>query len=433
MSLDFKIGTASTSATLLRAIDRYTDYIFTETAYPSKSHSLVEITSLLITVHSEDEELQMGVDESYQLTVNPDGAEITANTVYGAMRGLETFSQLAKYNYTEMVYNIKHCPWMVVDKPRFPHRGISLDTSRHYIPVITLYELLDSLEFAKMNVFHWHIVDAQSFPLQSLLFPKLWKGAWSPSQVYTQTDVFKIVQYAKDRGIRVVVEIDMPGHAYSVLYTLALGLIDELTNGANQLFTDSFFSKTIAKWMNQMGFTEFSQATQYFESKVHEKVTQNNRSPIVWEDSFFLFGNTLPKNVVVQIYHQLSTLQAAVAQGYRALASNCWSWYLDLNGTWEMFYLNDITANVTEANMPLVLGGETALWGEVMDISDLFSKVWPKTACAAERLWSPSYVNDTVAVVPRLERFRCHMMFRGVESAPLNSTSPVNPGSCYTE
>ena len=90
-----------------------------------------------------------------------------------------------------------------------------IDTARHYIPIELLLQQIEAMEMAKYNVFHWHITDAQSFPFESHLFPNLTLGAYSGLQIYTHDDVKYVIDFAKDRGIRVIPEFDLPGHCSS--------------------------------------------------------------------------------------------------------------------------------------------------------------------------------------------------------------------------
>ena len=143
-------------------------------------------------------------------------ATLSASTVYGALRGLETLSQLVSFDFDTRAYEISGAPWAIKDAPRFQHRGLMVDTARHFLPLATLRRAVDSMAYAKLNVLHWHMVDTQSFPFEVAAAPELWtEGAFSAGERYLQEDVSALVEYARARGIRVVVEFDVPGHAAS--------------------------------------------------------------------------------------------------------------------------------------------------------------------------------------------------------------------------
>jgi hexosaminidase len=128
--------------------------------------------------------------------------------VYGAYHALETLSQLMQFSFETESYFIRDAPWSIFDFPRFPHRGIMIDSSRHFEPVETIKGVIDSLTYAKFNTLHWHIVDWQSFPFDSPSFPLLAEmGAYSEYERYTVDDVADVVEFARERGVRVMVEI----------------------------------------------------------------------------------------------------------------------------------------------------------------------------------------------------------------------------------
>ncbi|EOY18354.1 Beta-hexosaminidase 1 isoform 3 [Theobroma cacao] len=161
--------------------------------------SVYDISELRIIVNSDSEELQLGVDESYTLSVaKNDGksivgeATIEANTVYGALRGLETFSQLCAFDYGTKSVQVYKAPWYIQDKPRFAYRGLLLDTSRHYLPIDVIKQIIESMSYAKLNVLHWHIIDEQSFPLEVPTYPDLWKGSYTKWERYTVEDASEI-------------------------------------------------------------------------------------------------------------------------------------------------------------------------------------------------------------------------------------------------
>jgi hexosaminidase len=112
-------------------------------------------------------------------------------------------------------YWIPDAPWHINDKPLFPYRALMVDTSRHFLPLNALRRQIDALSFTKMNVLHWHMTDAQSTPYDSAVHPNLKLGAFTPGAVYTLEDIKGIVEYARVRGVQVLMEIDMPGHSFA--------------------------------------------------------------------------------------------------------------------------------------------------------------------------------------------------------------------------
>lgn len=163
-----------------------------------------------------EEYLTLTTNESYSLEITTQGTEtsvvIAASTFFGARHALETLSQLIDYdrdtNALMMVASAS-----IQDQPVFPHRGLLVDTSRNFYSVDTLKRIMDGMSYNKLNVFHWHITDSQSFPLKLKSLPKMSTfGAYSPDEVYTAEDVKALVQYARVRGIKVIPELDAPAH-----------------------------------------------------------------------------------------------------------------------------------------------------------------------------------------------------------------------------
>jgi hexosaminidase len=174
-------------------------------------------------------ELQLGIDESYELTVPGAGdAVLTAHTVWGALRGLETFAQIVQYQAQPAIdtgaaaepesgFYVNWTPLAVQDAPRFPWRGVLIDSARHYISVPMLRKTIDSMAAMKLNTLHWHIVDAESFPFVSEEFPELQRRAtYHSSASYSPSTIRSLVKYARDRGVRVLPEFDTPGHTAAV-------------------------------------------------------------------------------------------------------------------------------------------------------------------------------------------------------------------------
>eukprot|EP01084_Bolivina_argentea_P111436 198816_1 len=212
----FNITTTSTSTILQRAVRRYMDEIIFF-HQPDGTPSSPLVTSLTVTAKIPDESLQLDTDESYTLNIKTGVSTISANTIYGAMRGLETFSQLVIFNFTHGYYQTFTSS--VTDTPRFKWRGTLIDTGRHYLSVHSIKRLLESMMYAKLNVLHWHIVETQSFPYVSKAYPKLSSAApFNQYQRYSLNDIAGVVSFAQERGIRIVPEFDIPGHTGSWCY-----------------------------------------------------------------------------------------------------------------------------------------------------------------------------------------------------------------------
>ena len=152
-------------------------------------------------------ELELGGDESYRLVVTEEGVQLVAATDIGALRGLETVLQLLSLDERGVTLPVIE----IDDEPRFPWRGLMIDSSRHFMPVDMVLRNLDGMAAVKLNVMHWHLVDDQGFRVESLALPKLHELG-SDGDYYTRKQIREVIDYAADRGIRVVPEFDLPGH-----------------------------------------------------------------------------------------------------------------------------------------------------------------------------------------------------------------------------
>ena len=147
-------------------------------------------------------------DESYTIDCHAGAAcHIGSVTTTGALRGLETLAHLAHGQAIPI-------PLTLSDAPRFPYRGLLIDSARHFIPIGNIKRMIDGMSTAKLNVLHWHLIDIESFPVQSERYPLLsGKGAFKPNLVYTKDNLTDIVHYGGLRGVRIMPEFDIPGHA----------------------------------------------------------------------------------------------------------------------------------------------------------------------------------------------------------------------------
>ncbi|XP_010251932.1 PREDICTED: beta-hexosaminidase 3-like [Nelumbo nucifera] len=434
------------------------------------------LLGLHVIISSSSDELQYGVDESYKLSVpgngNPNYAQLEAQTVYGALHGLQTFSQLCHLNLETRIIEVRPTPCTIEDQPRFSYRGLLIDTSRHYLPLRTIKSVIDAMAYSKLNVLHWHIVDSQSFPLEIPSFPKLWNGAYSASERYTMVDAAEIVRYAQRRGINVLAEFDVPGHAMSwgkgypslwpspncsepldvsneFTFQVINGILSDFKRvfkfrfvhlGGDEVKTDCWVTTPrVGRWLSKKGMNK-SDAYKYFVLQVQKIALSHGYEVINWEETFNNFGKQLSPKTVVQNWLDNSVPEKVVAAGLRCIISNQDKWYLDhMDQSWRDFYTNEPLSNITDPTQKkLVIGGEVCMWGEYVDGSDIQQTIWPRAAAAAERLWT-SYdklAKDPEQVIGRLAHFRCLLNQRGIAAAPLlgyGRAVPTEPGSCYKQ
>ncbi|KAG0610727.1 hypothetical protein M758_7G086900 [Ceratodon purpureus] len=468
--------------TLTQAFSRYSDIIFGQHFSNSASPLARTLVKLVVTLGSLDEELQYGVDESYKLDI-PDSsrenvAHLAAPTVYGALRGLETFSQLATFSFESKSVQINRTPYIIEDFPRFPYRGLLVDTARHYQPISSIKRILDSMAHSKLNVLHWHIVDEQSFPLEIPSYPSLWKGAYSYAERYTLDDAREIVRYARLRGINVMPEVDMPGHtaSWGVGYPdlwpspdclmpldVSKNITFDVINGIFQDFKSVFpfkfahlggdevnmdcWTQThhIRSWLIHNNFTT-KDAYADFVTRAQDIALNHGFEPVNWEETFYSFPSKLRNKTVVHNWLNGGTCQKAVKLGFRCIMSDQAFWYLDhLDAAWHGFYNTEPLHNITDAHeRSLVIGGEVCMWGETADASNVMQTIWPRAAAAAERLWSAFNVtkHGHKRAVQRLQHFRCLLNKRGIAAAPVlegseyyyfGRASPTEPGPCFEQ
>ena len=385
-------------------------------------------------------ELVLGEDESYTLAVDGSGILLTAATDIGALRGLETLLQLVTLDERGVTV-----PWVTIeDAPRFPWRGLMIDASRHFMPVEVVKRNLDAMAAVKLNVLHWHLVDDQGFRVECLAFPRLHEAA-SDGNYYTRAQIREVQDYAAARGIRVVPEFDLPGHAtawataYPELASLpgpyrierSWGIFDPTVNPIREetyRFLDTFFAEMatlfddefmhiggdenngiqwaanpeIAAFMAREGYADTLAMQRYFNERVLEIFTRHGKRMIGWDE---IFQDGLPTNVVIHSWRGRESLAEAARRGYAGILSN--GYYIDLMQPTDFHYLNDplpADSPLPEEARRLILGGEATMWAEFVTPETEDSRIWPRTAAIAERFWSPGSVNDVSDMYRRLDR-----------------------------
>jgi hexosaminidase len=417
-----------------RELSRRTGFfISTETAESSKATLVIHAERASKAVQ------ELGEDESYVLDMSNAGAKIRAPNPLGVMHGMETFLQLVAITPSGLAAPAVH----IEDAPRFPWRGLTIDVSRHFIYLDTLKRNIDGMAAVKMNVLHLHLSDDQGFRVESKEFPKL-QGLGSDGLYYTQAEMRELIEYARDRGIRVLPEFDMPGHstAWFVGYPeLASGpgpysierrwgifdpamdpsrestykFLDKLIGEMTELFPDHFFhiggdevngkqwdaNPEIQKFMRAHKLKNDQELQQYFTLEVQKIVSKHHKEMVGWDE---ILAPGMPKDIVIQSWRGQESLAEAARQGYRGLLSS--GYYLDGMAPASQHYAVDPMANadatLTPDQQKLILGGEACMWAEFISDESVDSRIWPRTAAVAERLWSAQDVRDPDSMYRRL-------------------------------
>ncbi len=411
-----------------------------------------EPTLVVKTAGPSDAVQKLGEDESYHLEVTSTRASITAPNPLGAMHGLQTFLQLVAITPDGFA-----APAVTIDdSPRFPWRGMMIDASRHFQPVDVIERNLDGMEAVKLNVLHWHLSDNQGFRAESKTFPLLTEKG-SNGLYYTQEQMREVIAYARDRGIRVVPEFDMPCHttAWFVGYPqLASGkgpyqietkwgvmdpamdpsrdstfeFINKLIGEMTTIFPDAYFhiggdecngkewdaNPRIQSFMHAHNLKDNAALQSYFTARVQKLVAAHNRITVGWDE---VLQPDTPKDVVIHSWRGPKGLAAAVRQGNRAILST--GYYVDLNQSAAQHYLVDPlggeAATLTPEQQKLVLGGESAMWSEFTTSEIIDSRIWPRTAAIAERLWSAQDVRDVDSMYERMAAVSDKLVFYGLQ------------------
>ena len=432
--------------------------------------------------------VQINMEESYELVVDEAKISLKSESDIGAIRGLETLLQLIGADQKGFYFK----GVTIKDSPRFAWRGLLISQPYHFMPMDVVKRTLDAMAMVKMNVLHLYISDDQGYTIESKVFPKLHQQA-SGGNYFTQVQIAEIIQYADQRGIRVVPEIDLPGHSTAILtafpelasipraYQLQdhwgvfdptvdptkeknYVFLDTLLTEVASLFPDHYFhiggdentgrdwakSIPIQAFMKEKGLNSTVSLQNYFNRHIQQILKRSGKTIVGWdeilmkkmEDSIAkahfekgefdqLIEQEVPKDIVVQSWRGMEALLSSAKNGYKSILSK--GYYIDLVQPTSYHYLNDpipfrnkVIIPDSEANLnrfeseiikkiqngekiltskeeELIIGGEATMWTEHVSAETFDSRVWPRSAAIAERLWSPATVRDVDDMYRRLD------------------------------
>ncbi|CAK9786847.1 putative beta-hexosaminidase precursor [Cutaneotrichosporon oleaginosum] len=442
-------------------------------------------------------------NETYELSVPTSGkATGKAETALGAFRALTTFENLwfttqldpgmslqVPLDCPARIIFAPFAPYNINDAPAFRWRAVLLDTSRHFFPLPSLRAMLDAMAAVKLNVFHWHVTDSNSWPLDLSALPELVRGAYSSQQIYSEDDVRELVTYAGERGIDVVLEIDTPGHTASIgeshpdfiaclnapwkdnanqppagqLRFADDAVVDYTTaifTAAAELLSSAYFGtggdELNLRCMRDDGPTQatlkekgwtLEDALLQFTNRTHAVLLKKGLTPIVWQEMVLDHGDLkLSVDTVVEVWLSSAHTRAVLDKGFRVVHAASDFFYLDCGHggwlppggnswcdpfkPWTKMLSFDPYANVADYQRHLVLGGQVSLWAEQTDDANLESVMWPRAAASAELWWSGG-PGDTINALPRMHDMRYRLLGRGVRAAPLQPEwCALRAGAC---
>lgn len=338
---------------------------------------LLELTGQLAAIGATP---QPDMTEQYHLRVTKTQITVRAVTEIGILRGLETLLQLAD--------NGKIAAVSIKDQPRFSWRGLLLDPARRFLPLPVLKRQIDIMAAAKLNVLHLHLTDDQGWRFESKHYPKL-QQIGGADGYYTQAELKQLVRYAAERGIRVVPEIDLPGHTTALgaaypefmsqpgptapeqhwgvhpavldptneqLYPFLRQLLAEVADvfpdpylhiGGDEVLSDHWLATPhIVAFMQQQQLDDAPALQAYFNRRLQRILQQLGRTMIGWDE---VLDSDVPSSVLIQSWRGTESLYQAAAAGHKAILST--GYYVDQPQFASYHYRNDPLPQATAADL----------------------------------------------------------------------------------
>jgi len=434
----------------IRRLSNQTGIFLDKQGFVTQQDSGNTSATLVIHVHRQGK-LKLGEDESYSIETNANQVLVEATTDIGAIHALETILQLISTDA-----NGYYIPGVSIhDEPRFAWRGLLLDVALHFMPVDVVKRTLDGMAAVKMNVLHLHLCNDQGFRVESKIFPRLQQVA-SDGIFYTQEEIRGLVKYAGQRGIRIVPEFVVPAHTTAILtaypefasvkrdYKLQryFGVFDPVMDPTNEklypfleklylemssLFPDQYLhiggdentgkdwenTPHIKAFMKARGMKSTGELQTYFNQRLLPIIRKCGKTMMGWDE---IFQPGLPKEIVIESWRGNESFYGSIKEGHPSILS--YGYYIDLIQPASYHYQNDPipdSVKLTADESKLVLGGEATMWSEMVTPVTVDSRIWPRTAAIAERLWSPKTVNDIDDMYRRLDITSLHLEALGLQ------------------
>ena len=421
--------------------------------------------------------------EEYFLKISENQITIEASSPNGIMHGIQSLRQIVPINENISSKKISINCLEIHDFPRFKWRGLLLDCCRHFMQKDFVKRYIDLLAFHKMNILHWHLTEDQGWRIEIEKYPKLTEiGAWRENKdgekyggFYTKKDIKEIVLYAKDRGIEIVPEIELPGHSVAAIASYPhlsctgdsikvetdWGVFKDIyCAGNDSVFTfledvleevvELFPSKYIHiggdeapkyHWENcskcqkriiNNNLKDEHELQSYFIKRIGDFLKTKNKRLIGWDE---IIEGGIPENAIIQSWRGMEGGIVAAKNQNQAImspTSHCYFDYdLDAINLEKVYSFEPIPKELSQSESKFIIGGECNMWSERAPQELIDSKVFPRILAMSEVLWSEKekdyteFSNRIEKHYPKLDKLGVSY---GYEKTPIkfNSTFKEN-------
>lgn len=399
-------------------------------------------------------------EEGYRLTVDASGVTVQAYGERGVIWALTSLYAMTREG------RIPYCD--MEDRPRFSHRGISLDCARHFFDAEEIKRVIEGLSLAKINVIHWHLADDQGWRIESKVFPQLHETS---DDYYTQEQLRDVVAFAWRRGVEIIPEIDLPGHTSAILAAFPeLGCFGKkvelaktggifpviLCPGKEETFrfTEKLLEELIplfpgsrfhiggdeapkSEWekcphcrarMEQLGITEPEDLQGYFTARVVEILKKHGKTAICWNET--LLSSNYPEDIQIQYWtmRYRESMKAFAGRGGKYIYSEMFELYLDYpHGMTPLKKLYRTIPNFggkAIGKPENLLGLEACLWTEHVYTPERFEQLlFPRAIALAELAWSGA--GDYTDFKKRLVKWAANPINTAIRFTPEKMWDPI--------
>ncbi len=378
--------------------------------------------------------------EEYSLQITKDSVTVEAGSETGVIRALTTVYQLSGEG------RVPCC--VITDRPRYVHRGLSLDCARHFFSVAEVKKIIEEISLVKMNVLHWHLTDDQGWRIESKKFPELQEVS---GEYYTRDEIKDVCRYAEERGVEIIPEIDMPGHVSALLaaypeyscrgekvilaeeggifpvilcagkdktYAFLEELLDEIVPlfpgrrvhiGGDEAPKDEWLKCPHCQArMKELGLTDIEDLQGWFSARVTDILKKHGKTAVLWNEA--LCAKTLPREVQIQYWtsQYRDSMRTFARKGGKWIYSDRSDLYLDypysVTSVKKIYDTVFCLGKEDFSESEGLVGPEAAIWSEhIADCGRLENMLFPRIYALAETSWSGK--RDYEDFLCRLEKF----------------------------